>query len=570
MPGPAAKETVIVVHGTFAGKGADGAPRWYAPGEAFCRDLDKGLESRGSAARCWQHLPPGADHFHWDGANDWLSRFKAAARLREELRRLHQQGWTVHLVGHSHGGNLIIEAITTRVGRVEPSFSGRVTLLGTPIFRDAAAFSKRQTTLARRWSVASLVGWILLALLAARDVDVLAAFALHGSTEGWAATVGLVLGVAAMVLLVRLVRSVGSSYFWFRKSFGPTGVRKSEERRSPAFMLINSSSDEAYRSLSGLPQGANPFIAADQRSTAARPGSRFGSHLAAVSESGRKRLSTLVAKTLATERTGALTAVGVAVVLALLLWRPVLASVATGPLSAAGVSLGFWVVVTAGAVAACFFDRFVFLPGIALLEGVSTMWRALVGLATLTFDVQIRNSVWGFVKSLGLGLSGAPRRVEDITVKRMFETSDAEDCVYLELPKEVVDGVMEAQKTRLAEIHQILYRKAASWSPTHLREELEAVDFPLVHTTYYREPECIQKIADWLCEPVVIELDGRVKFSTTRSVGEGYGGFQNAVREEVEGRNAYRDHVEELKQKHGPPGSKWGTATNVDRWAFAR
>lgn len=570
MTAPSAKETVIIVHGTFAGKGADDAPGWYAPDETFCKELDKELESRGSVARCWQHVPPGADYFHWDGANDWLSRFKAAARLRQELRRLHAQGWTVHLVGHSHGGNLIIDAITTHLGRVESSFTGRVTLLGTPIFRDAAAFSERQRTLARRWSVAALVGWTLLAVLSARDIDVLAAFALHSPTEGWAAIVGLILGVAALVLLVRVIRGVGSSYTWFRTNFLPTGVRRNEERRSPAFMLINSSFDEAYRSLSGLPQGANPLIGADQRSTDSRARSSFWSHLAAVSESGQRRLSTLVAKTLATEHAGAVTAVGVAVVLVLLLWRPVLTSVATGPLSTAGESLGFWVVVAAVMVAACFFDRFVFFPGIALLEGMSTIWRALVGLASLTFDVRIRNSVWGYVKSLSLGLSGAPRRVEDVTVSRMFETFDAEDCVYLELPAEIVDGVIQAQKTRLAEIQEILYRKAAIWSPTHLREELEAVDFPLVHTTYYREPECIQKIADWLCEPVVKELDGRVKYRTSRSMGEPHGGFQNAVLEEIEGPNVYRKHVQELKERHGRRGSKWGTATNFDTWALLR
>jgi len=80
--------TVVVVHGTFSGKDTDGEPCWYEPGQDFCRRFDAELESRGSAARCWRHLESEQTHFHWDGANDWLSRRRAAAQLRRQLRDL--------------------------------------------------------------------------------------------------------------------------------------------------------------------------------------------------------------------------------------------------------------------------------------------------------------------------------------------------------------------------------------------------------------------------------------------------------------------------------------------------
>jgi len=254
--------------------------------------------------------------------------------------------------------------------------------------------------------------------------------------------------------------------------------------------------------------------------------------------------------------------VGAASMFVLLLWRPVITAVSSGAVSASGLSFAFWLVVTAIVAAAVFFDYLMLVPGIALTEGLATVWKGFVSLLVLSFDVPIRNAVWGFLKSLGLGLNGAPQRAEDIAVSLMFEPSDPEDCVYLELPEEIVSRVTETQKSRLIEVQEILYRRSAVWSPTQLREELESVDFPLVHTTYYRDPECIQKVADWTSEKVgEPKLDGQLKIPTTvtRPMPAG---FQQGFREEILGVNAYRWHVEELKKKHGAQGTRWGTGTN--------
>src|SRR3954451_219874 len=77
VPASPTRETVIVVHGTFAGNASGDRPMWYAPGGSFCAALDTALAAAGSNARCWAHLARGEAHFHWDGANDWLSRVKA-------------------------------------------------------------------------------------------------------------------------------------------------------------------------------------------------------------------------------------------------------------------------------------------------------------------------------------------------------------------------------------------------------------------------------------------------------------------------------------------------------------
>ncbi len=58
------KETVIIVHGTFAApyEGPEDQPvagrpkKWYEPGSDFCQRLDEMLAAKGSQARCWAHL----------------------------------------------------------------------------------------------------------------------------------------------------------------------------------------------------------------------------------------------------------------------------------------------------------------------------------------------------------------------------------------------------------------------------------------------------------------------------------------------------------------------------------
>lgn len=104
----ATRETVIVVHGTFAKPGADGDVCWWERGGKFCLQLDCMLEEYGSIARCWAH---DGECFRWSGANSWTARAKAASDLRAYIYRLSKQGWTCHVVAHSHGGTVLLETL---------------------------------------------------------------------------------------------------------------------------------------------------------------------------------------------------------------------------------------------------------------------------------------------------------------------------------------------------------------------------------------------------------------------------------------------------------------------------
>ncbi|MGX7829842.1 hypothetical protein ACTG9Q_32675 [Actinokineospora sp. 24-640] len=58
---------------------------------------------------------PGADVrlFHWSGMNSLTERLAASNRLLAVLFALEREGRGYHLIGHSHGGSVIWEALTT-------------------------------------------------------------------------------------------------------------------------------------------------------------------------------------------------------------------------------------------------------------------------------------------------------------------------------------------------------------------------------------------------------------------------------------------------------------------------
>ena len=97
-------DVVLLVHGTYAARESDEGDSWWQRGS----DAWRGLSER---------LPHGVDLktqgrlFHWSGENSERARSKAAAQLLEHLRPLEESGQSYHLVGHSHGGSVIWNAL---------------------------------------------------------------------------------------------------------------------------------------------------------------------------------------------------------------------------------------------------------------------------------------------------------------------------------------------------------------------------------------------------------------------------------------------------------------------------
>ena len=172
----AAKETVIVVHGTYAAP-QPGASLWYQPvegvpaTEGFIAKLNDALQKRGSAARCWAHCSQGNQGFHWSGRNNWIDPTGAASELGNYVRDLRNKGWCCHIVAHSHGGNVVVEAlpqITTALRSDAPL--GKIVTLGTPFMDTMSPILQRITSDRRgftRNAWASLIFVMLIMVLLA-------------------------------------------------------------------------------------------------------------------------------------------------------------------------------------------------------------------------------------------------------------------------------------------------------------------------------------------------------------------------------------------------------------------
>jgi pimeloyl-ACP methyl ester carboxylesterase len=159
------KETIIIVHGTWAGLEA-GKNRWYQAAEgidaaqSFPAKLDAALKERGSPARCWAHCIKSDQIFHWSpGANDWVTRTRAAAALADYVANIQNKGWECHLIGHSHGGNVVLEAATSN----EPL--GKIVTLGTPFLDTISPIRNSAQRRRRLISAICMIGGFLLLLI---------------------------------------------------------------------------------------------------------------------------------------------------------------------------------------------------------------------------------------------------------------------------------------------------------------------------------------------------------------------------------------------------------------------
>jgi hypothetical protein len=116
---------VITVHGTFAADPSDDGEQWWQRGSAFTSALAERLAGKGV---------PGIDvrPFHWSGLNSDQARLRAAAALAGTLATAKKTGRPVAVIAHSHGGNVLMEALVQRRTRWPLA---AVLTLGTPFFK---------------------------------------------------------------------------------------------------------------------------------------------------------------------------------------------------------------------------------------------------------------------------------------------------------------------------------------------------------------------------------------------------------------------------------------------------
>ena len=133
------RAVTLVVHGTYAAQA-----KWWrlgTNGEAtFADRLEDELSRRGLSGTVWKPaLAEGLDYssFAWSGRNRHRHRIRGASGLSSSLNELAQrvaatpsEPLTVNFVAHSHGGNVVLEALR----HLRPNVRvGRIALLGTPL-----------------------------------------------------------------------------------------------------------------------------------------------------------------------------------------------------------------------------------------------------------------------------------------------------------------------------------------------------------------------------------------------------------------------------------------------------
>ena len=110
--------SIVTIHGTFA-SGPEQGEAWWQSGSNFERRLaELVLPDDGH----FEHVP-----FVWDGANTEAARRSAGADLLKKLVEFDTAGRRYILIGHSHGGSVISNALldAAQAGRgSRPSFGG--------------------------------------------------------------------------------------------------------------------------------------------------------------------------------------------------------------------------------------------------------------------------------------------------------------------------------------------------------------------------------------------------------------------------------------------------------------
>ncbi len=132
------KIAIVTVHGTGDTAESEEGQKWYQRGSAFTERLRQKLASEGCDADIQPVL--------WSGANSHSQREKGAEKLVSELKRCRGRYDSIHVIGHSHGGNVANEAaVHMRWGlkrRKREPFESLITV-GTPFFNVRTGWLQR-------------------------------------------------------------------------------------------------------------------------------------------------------------------------------------------------------------------------------------------------------------------------------------------------------------------------------------------------------------------------------------------------------------------------------------------
>ncbi|MGH2481944.1 MAG: hypothetical protein ACRDHW_20010, partial [Ktedonobacteraceae bacterium] len=255
------KETVIIVHGTYA-EPMEGTRRWYQPsggvhaGKGFVEKLDDALEERGSFARCWAHCSRSNQIFKWSGKNGWIERTHAASKLGDYVTSLRNIGWRCHIVAHSHGGNVVVEAMPRLIAAPRSNAPpGTIVTLGTPFVDTKSPILQAQK---RIISVANALVPILIA-----NYTLLIVSGIYTSTKGFFSKTFVPSNLLLWIILIFfsfLCLIIGiAALLIYRKNELGAPLSNEAAGTYPPFLAISSPMDEAWQILHHMHNIPNPL-----------------------------------------------------------------------------------------------------------------------------------------------------------------------------------------------------------------------------------------------------------------------------------------------------------------------
>jgi hypothetical protein len=182
---------IVTVHGTGDTATSTSGEKWFQKGSAFTERLKRDLTAQGVQADIVPHL--------WSGANSAWERERAANKLAGLIRRLYNRYDGIHVIGHSHGGNVANDAAVLlkwglRRNEKYERFDS-LTTVGTPFFNIRTGWPQL---------IAGLL-FMAIAWGSAIAFPVIAAFLLYEVISGQSLTGGSVNDSVAALIYIGLV-----------------------------------------------------------------------------------------------------------------------------------------------------------------------------------------------------------------------------------------------------------------------------------------------------------------------------------------------------------------------------
>lgn len=249
--------TIITVHGTFAAPtaaGADGVMpelQWWESGSAFEKDMHQFVEARDGELN---FVP-----FSWGGNNSETERRDAGERLTKLVRELETKSEPYCIVGHSHGGSIVGDALLASAARRRPLANlKRWITVGTPFLklRKELWLLTRLSLMRKVIFVASMM-LLLMFIVYLTATQLGAERSIFGTTfpRVWIFT-GLLASLPALVFYIVLSWLDSRSMLGYHRRT----TRRASSNFSARWLPLSHPDDEAIQGLSLLPDARLDFF----------------------------------------------------------------------------------------------------------------------------------------------------------------------------------------------------------------------------------------------------------------------------------------------------------------------